>query len=147
MAEGDLPKLGGRAKDIIRAQQARMERPMRGMARSTAGGSRPLSGLVRAERLIGRLGKSQVGRILKFAAPLIRAGGPIAARVAAVANPVGAVVGTLLTAKLVYDAAKEGHNAYAAHKDLERTREHLEKKYGNVQKAKATRLAMTKRNQ
>ncbi len=145
MAEGDLPKLGGRARDIARAHQARISKPLPRPPNPGASGPRPLSNLVRAERTIGRLGKSQVARILKFAGPLIRTAGPTVAKIGAVAGPVGAVAGTLWTAKQVYDAAKEGHKAYGAYKDLERTRETMKERYGSIQRANAERRARTKR--
>lgn len=122
-----------------------MEQPLRTAGRTASSGPRPLSGLVKAEKTIGRLGKSQVARILKFAGPLIRAAGPTVAKVGAVASPVGAGLATLWTAKQVYDATKEGHKALGAYKDLERTRETMKARYGSMQRANAERRARTNR--
>jgi hypothetical protein len=131
MAEGDLPKLGGRTKDIIRAQRARMEQKLPQAASRSRDIAKPLSRLSAVEKTISRLGKRSVAKAIG-----LRLGSHLV--------PAAAIA---MTAYEVYQAGKEGVSAFRAYKDLERTREYLEKKYGNVQKAKATRLAMTKRNQ
>jgi hypothetical protein len=119
----DLPKLGGRLKDIKRTpQRPKMEVPR------TKPPSR-LGKLAKAEKAIAKSGKSQVARVL-------------GTRLGARLLPALAVA---LAAKDVYAASREGVNAYVAHKDLARTREHMQKRYGNVQRASATRKALTKR--
>lgn len=125
MADGDLPKLGGRAKDIARAQKAAMK-PLQVTGRTA---TRRLGGLVAAEEAATQAGKRG----------LIKA---IGLRLGSRVMPAATIA---LTAYEVYQAGKEGINAYRAYKDLERTREYLEKRYGNEQRAKATRLALTRR--
>jgi len=121
----DLPRLGGRPKDIIREAASKSK----GMKVPRAKPISRLGTLARAEKLISKAGKSPVTRVL-------------GTRLGARLLPALAIA---LTAKEVYDATKEGINAYTAAKDLERTEKYIKEKYGNIQRAKATREALTKR--
>ena len=122
----DLPRLGGRLKDIEREATGRMKGIK--VPRLTKPVSR-LSTLAKAEKAISRAGKSQISRVL---------GSRLGARLL----PALAIA---LAAKDVYDITKEGVNAYVAKQDLERTREHIKEKYGTIQRANATRRARTQR--
>jgi hypothetical protein len=122
----DLPKLGGRLRERQAAAATRAaarDLPKRTPATKVHPGFKALS---KAEKAAGR---SQVSRVLatKLGARLLPA------------------LAIALTVKEVGTAVKEGVGAYTAYKDLERTREVMQRRYGTKKRAKATREARTRR--